>query len=175
VDQIIDTVKYSRELGQKLKSFRENCPVFFDLVVSNTEVTIINHRDHYREKTFQIQFRKSVKDNIKVIRDYLVDFFPYIYEQSLQRPSSGQVRTLIQRGEPIEKAIEHREKVLIKKYRVEKVSNKYNEVQTLDLISEVKTIWKLKTPVMFFMNEVYKDNYLTESFYIKANKYKDLY
>ena len=115
----------------------------------------------YDDKTMEvdIDITKNKKEVIKGIKEELQKDYPYIYEKKVVVPSAEEVENLVDNGVSLSDALNQTSVDLEPKYQILRVHHKYNEVDLLELKTNLIYKFKSKIPIVKLLNLAkYKDD-----------------
>lgn len=181
VEQDVFNKKQFLELFQKrFFSFCEKSPLFIRFTMLEDRVLVYDLSVNAENKPFEhmFDFSKSEKENIKIIKNKLVEEnYPIIVVKKFSERSLDalEIQELMFKNRMSFAEASSKKNVInrIEKYRVEKVLNSDNKVIIRDLQNNEVWIYEVKIPVVIFVRELFLDSEKSAEVFInKCRKYK---
>ncbi len=135
-------------------NFCENTPFILSYWINGEEVHITDESPLLNKTVIlHLDIHISVQENIHVIKKTLSTFFPVLFIQ--EEETIEQIKEKIKSG--IIDSYEYAPQVVnVKRFILERINNKNNEVTVLNIKKNEKEIRKLKIPVVILLDKIYK-------------------
>lgn len=184
----IDPTEFKKLFEKKFQNFCKKAPILVSYAITDSFVTIYGYNDVKESKKlfgYPFDFTKSVKENIKDIKDILVQkHYPVMVQVDTNAlPLSAKERTeLVEKGMTVEDALaatnvvsSHRE------WRIEKVIVLRDELFVRNMYQNRLFRYKMKVPVTIFLKKV-RTNFTPEESWeyftnksVRLNEVRDTY
>lgn len=167
---------------KKFNSFCEKSPLFLRFTLMDDRVLVydLTTNPTAAPVEFVFDFMKDEKNNIKVIKDYLVENnYPIIevVDRKERTLSAFEIQDIM-RKERIsfaEASSKFYTETSIRKYRVEKVLNFDNRVIVRDLQTNDLDIYDVRIPLTIFVRELFNNPQNASDIFVnKCKKYKQV-
>lgn len=159
---LIDKKTFLDLFQKRFFSFCEKSPLFLRFTLMDDRVLVYNlsEKPDAEPIEFKFDFLKDEKNNIKIIKDYLVENdYPVleVVEEHQREPTAFEIQDVMQREKIsfAKASLKLTNKISISHYRVEKVLHSSNNVIIRDMQTDELFIYKVKIPLTIFVRELF--------------------
>ena len=144
--------EYLNDLTKSLSNFCSKCPLKPTMkVVKPLGLIYVCYDDEELEIKVDVNMNK--KDVIGEIKKELEQDYPIIYKKTSKVPSADEVQKLLDKGISLSEALNTTQIVYEKVYRIERIHDRYNEIDCLDSNNELYK-FKCKIPIMAILEDL---------------------
>ena len=147
---------YLESLVKSLSNFCSKCPLKAKIVVVKDLGKIYVKYDN-KEVELNVDVKKDKKQIIGDLKKKLEKDYPIIYEKITQIPNADNIRKMLNEGKSLEEALNETQITYKKIYRIERVHDKFNEMDLFSFKDEQIYKFKCKIPIMILLNDI-KEN-----------------
>lgn len=155
--------EYIDDFLPTLSNFCSKAPLTIEIkYVKDLNKVFLKYDDNTLE--VNIDITKNKKEVIKEIKEELQKDYPYIYEKKVVVPNAEEVESLVDKGVSISDALNQTTVDLEPKYQIIRVHHKYNEVDLLELKTNLIYKFKSKIPIVKLLEMAkYKDDSILDN------------
>jgi hypothetical protein len=150
--------EFIQEFNKRFTSFAQKAPILISFMVTPNAVDIYENVSETERKalfTYKFKFSCPVKENIKDIKDVLLDkFYPVfsVAKKELSDYSAEELNELASEGRSAMELLDaKKEKTITEKWRVEKIITLRDEIFMRNLNENRCYRYRLKMPVTIFL------------------------
>lgn len=144
---------YLESLVKSLSNFCDKSPLKPTLsVVKDLGVIYLHYKDE--ELEVKVNVNQNKKDVIGSIKEMLEEEYPIIYKKTSKVPNANEVRKILNEGKTLEEALNSTQTDYEPLYKVERIHDKYNEIDALSLTDGFMYKFKCKIPSIAILEDL---------------------
>lgn len=124
-------------------------------VVFETGKVVLNSSRMKEPITFMVDPMTDKKKQIKDIKMQIEKMYPVIFDHKKFPLEAEEIEEVVSSGAPIKEALAIRKDIYLPRYKILRIHNKYNEIDAFDFKTKKTIKFKVRIPLVPFMNNVF--------------------
>ena len=148
-----DCKNYTESLIKSLSNFCNKCPLKpIVKVIKDMNLIYV----YYNDKELEIEINPNVDKKVVIgeVKKQLEEFYPIIYQKTNCVPNAEDVRKILAQGKTLEEALNSTQVKYKPLYKVERIHDKYNEMDCLSLEDNEMYKFKCKIPIFAILKDI---------------------
>jgi len=146
-----ETNDMRQDFLRSFKSFMEKCPIIFEKVDFIDDTVYIFFNDEENPLVFHVDLFDNKQNQIFKIKEALLPYYPRIWVKEYRKLTNKEIAEREEKGDSMDTLLNERKPVLVERFTIIKAHDAVNEVDVRDNLEKSVLKYKLKIPVITFL------------------------